>query len=184
MIKVFLTPLCIVMLTTLTPISIIFCLYYRRKYHEQNIRIIDYALSDSFLIKLLSEISVQSTRDHNFDNLLKSVKKFFQFKEISIHSVNSNTVTHLAGDSKLIQATPHLEKNLPIVHSTIKHDLHYSSILEDKNSQLYVIPINGLETKMIFAAVGKKNSLTKLDLEILTKGIKYLLEICDALARN
>jgi hypothetical protein len=184
MIKVFLNPVSICVLTTLTIASLVYAVVYRKKYHEQNIRMLDCTLCSSFIIKLLNDISFQSSRIHNFDNLLKNTKKFFQFKEISIHAVNANSITHIAGDSKLIEVTSHLEHNLPIVQSTIKHNLHYSSVLEDRNSQLYVIPISGIQTKMVLSAVSKKNSLTKLDLEILTKGVKYLIEICDALEQK
>ncbi len=184
MIKVLLNPVFLGILTILTVSSLVFAAFYRKKYHEQNIRILDCTLCNSFIIKLLSDISVQSCKTRNFDSLLNSAKSFFQFKEISVHLINANSISHLAGDSKLIEATSHLEKNLPIVHSTIKHNLHYSSVLEDKSSQLYVIPITGAQNKMILSAVSKRNSLTKLDLEVLTKGLKYLLEICDSLEQK
>jgi hypothetical protein len=166
-------------------LSIATALFFKNKYHKQSLRLIDCVLANNFMTKLLNEIACQSSKKSNFANLLENIKTFFQFQEVSVHEINCNTVIHIAGDSEAIDATEHLEKNLSIVHATIKSNSHYCAILDDKNSHMYVIPINGLNTKMILAAkTNQENSLTKIDMEILTKGIKRILEICDALDRK
>jgi hypothetical protein len=168
--------LCIIIL------SITAALFYRRKYNQQNMRLMDCVLSNNFMTKLLNEIAIQGNKQKKFSHLLENIKSFFRFQEVSLHEINLNKVTHVAGDSKQIEATEHLEKNLPIVHATIKGNSHYCSILDDKNAHIYVVPINGVSRQMIFAATTKqRDKLTTIDMEILTKGIKRILEICDSL---
>jgi len=169
-------------LTLLLTLATVAVFFYRQKYTTQNVRIIEHILSGAFVTKLLNKLCGKSSRKRNFANLLVEIKDFFQFQEISIHAISENSITHVAGDKKQIKAKDHLEQNIPILQSIVKHDSYYRSIIGEENLQLYVVPVNGTSQKMILSAITtNQNKLTNIDLEIITKSIKRILEICDIL---
>ena len=99
-----------------------------------------------------------------------------------IYEINQNNITPLNGARVQLNIHEHLEKNLLKIRAIMKHSAYYSSIMDDKNTKVHLIPLSYHTHSMILCATElPEQSLLYTDLEIITKTVKHILEIAHIL---